>query len=87
MDITGQVMCSSVEPRELVGKDGKKRTTLISHVLLNCTTKRGDSQSVEICNVRAYDAKFPLPEVGKSWTTPRVRKYECFDGTISEVLV
>lgn len=84
MRITGQVMNASSEKREMVGKDGNKRTTNISHVLMS-VGKIGED--FEIVNVRAYDASFALPQVGKEWTTPRVKKYENFDGQVGDAIV
>lgn len=84
MKIVGQVMNASEEIRELTGKDGSKRQAKVSHVLLSV----GDvGKEFEIVNIRCYDAKWPLPAVGKSWTTPSVRRYENFDGQVADVTV
>lgn len=84
MTITGNVINASIEERDLVGKDGVKKHSKISHVLLMV----GDVGKVsEVVNLRAYDADFDLPKVGEKWTTPRVRKYENFDGQVAEVMV
>lgn len=84
MVISGKVLNSSVEERDLTGKDGTKRHAKISHVLLQL---KGEGGGLEICNIRSYDATWPLPEQGKDWTTPRIKRYECFDGMIAEVSV
>lgn len=84
MVLKGNVMNASKEKREMTGKDGNRRTAEITHVLLSCGTVGND---FEIVNVRSYDASFALPAVGKEWVTPRVRKYENFDGQIGEALV
>lgn len=81
MTIKGKVLNSSTEERDLTGKDGTKRRAKINHVLLNVPTADG----LEIVNIRAYDPEWTLPEVGKDWVTPRVKRYECFDGMIAEV--
>lgn len=84
MKIKGQVMNASEEMRELSAKDGTKRMSKVSHVLLSC----GDiGKDFEIVNVRCYDAKWSLPEIGKPWTTPSVRRYENFDGQVADVTV
>lgn len=84
MKITGQVMNASEEIRELTGKDGAKRQAKVSHVLLSV----GDvGKEFEIVNIRCYDAKWPLPAIGKSWTTPSIRRYENFDGQVADVTV
>lgn len=84
MKLTGDVLNASIEERDLVNKDGVKSHSKISHVLLTC---KGEEGGVEIVNLRAYDAKWDLPKVGTKWTTPRVRRYECFDGQVADVSV
>lgn len=84
MNISGDVLNASIEERDLVNKEGVKNHAKISHVLMSI---KGDSGGVEIVNLRAYDADWPLPEIGKKWTTPRVKRYECFDGQVADVSV
>lgn len=84
MTITGDVLNSSIEERDLTNKDGVKSHAKISHVLMST---KSDGGGVEIVNLRAYDASWSLPEIGKKWTTPRVRRYECFDGQVADVSV
>lgn len=84
MVIKGQVLNASLEERDLTSKDGTKRRSKISHVLLNVPMPGG---TIEIVNLRAYDADWALPQIGKEWTTPRVRRYECFDGQVADVSV
>lgn len=84
MTLTGDVMNASVEERELTSKDGTKQKAKISHVLLSC---KGENNTVEVVNLRSYDAEWTLPEIGKKWTTPRVKKYECYDGLVADVSV
>lgn len=84
MQLSGDVLNASVETRELVGKDGVKKTSRISHVLLSL---KADNGGVEILNLRAFDATWELPKLGAKWTTPRVRRYECFDGQVADVMV
>ena len=84
MQLSGDVLNASVEARELVGKDGVKRTSNISHVLMSL---KADNGGVEILNIRAFDATWELPKIGTKWTTPRVKRYECFDGQVADVTV
>ena len=84
MKLSGQVMNASVEDRELTSKDGVRRMSKVSHVLMSCGEV---GKEFEIVNVRCYDAKWPLPAIGKSWTTPPVRRYENFDGQVADVTV
>lgn len=83
MKLKGQVVNANIENRELVGKDGTKRQSVISHILIFGKNENG----TEVYNVRSYDANFPLPPIGKEWETPPVKKYECFDGQVAEVMV
>ena len=84
MKLKGKVLNTSVEERDLVGKDGAKKHARISHVLMQAADA---SEGIEILNVKAYDAEWPLPEIGKDWITPRVRRYENYDGQIGDVTV
>lgn len=84
MQIKGTVINALDEEREMTNKEGKKEKAKISHVVLSCPV---DKDRVEIVNLRSYDAEWTLPKIGTEWTTPRVRKYECFDGMVSDVSV
>lgn len=84
MVLKGKVLNAKTEERELVGKDGVKKNAKITHVLLQSADT---SSGIEILNVKAYDVSWPLPDVGKDWTTPRVRRYENYDGQIADVTV
>lgn len=84
MVIKGMVMNASEEERELTGKDGSKRRAKISHVLLSVGEVGKD---FEVVNIRSYDAEWKLPVVGKEWTTPRVKRYENFDGNVADALI
>jgi len=59
------------------------RRNRISHVLLMCESPDG----VEIANLRSFDAVWELPKIGEKWTTPRVKRYECYDGQVADVMV
>lgn len=84
MVIKGMVMNASEEERELTGKDGTKRRAKVSHVLLSVGEVGKD---FEIVNLRAYDADWKLPAIGKEWTTPRIKRYENFDGNVADVSI
>lgn len=85
MKIEGQVLNASVEERELVGKDGAKRRSKISHVLMLIPSDDGKSQAV--ANVRAYDVDWELPKIGTKWVTSSIRKFECYDGNVAEIML
>lgn len=84
MKIKGQVINCSKETKELVGKDGVKRTSVVSHVLM---FGKNDDGSTSVFNCRSYDASWELPSIGKEWVTPDIRKYECYDGAVAEVMI
>lgn len=86
MQIKGKVINSSSESREMVDKNsGVKRVSLINHVLL--MSDAGKDGSVEVYNIRSFDSSWALPKVGDSWTTPPIKKYENYGGSVAEVLV
>lgn len=84
MVLTGDVLNASVEERDMVNKEGVKSHAKISHVLLSV---KADNGGIEIVNLRCYDATWSLPELGKKWTTPRIKRYENFDGQVADVSV
>lgn len=83
MQFKGIVLNSSVEEREMTGKDGSKRNAKIAHVLLDVK----DGETREVVNLRGYDPEWTCPEIGKSWTSPRVKKYENYDGMVGDATV
>lgn len=84
MVIKGNVINAVVDEREMTNKEGKKEKAKVSHVVLSCPV---DKDRVEIVNLRSYNAEWTLPKIGTEWTTPRIRKYECFDGMVADVSV
>lgn len=87
MKIKGQVLNGVVEQRELVGKDGNRAMHTFARVLLLVEEEDGGKCAV---NVKMFDNpdyldSSKLPAVGKVWVSPRVRKYESYDGQIAEV--
>lgn len=83
MQFKGIVVNTSSEQREMTDKNGKSRKANIAHVLLD--VKDGDSR--EFVNIRCYDPEWTLPEIGKSWASPRVKKYENYDGMVGDASV
>lgn len=83
MKAKGTVLNSSIEDREMTDKDGRKRVSKIAHVLLDC--KDGDSR--EVVNIRCYDPSWTLPDIGKTWESPRIKKYENYDGMVGDATV
>lgn len=83
MIVKGTVLNSSIEDREMTDKNGNKRMSKIAHVLLD--VKIGESR--EVVNIRSYDPKWTLPEIGKVWESPRIKKYENYDGMVGDATV
>lgn len=83
MIVKGTVLNSSLEQREMTDKNGGKRMSNIAHVLLDC--KNGESR--EVVNIRCYDPSWTLPEIGKVWESPRIKKYENYDGMVGDATV
>lgn len=87
MKIVGTVINATRENRDLVGKDGVKRTATVSHVIMMSDPDKDGSR--EVVNARCYtDSGKPIPELpklGSKWETPPVKKYENYSG-VAEVL-
>lgn len=88
MKLKGKVLNASIETKVLVGKDGLKAEHKIGHILMLVS----DDGVTQALNVRSFDnpdfmLDSQLPEIGKDWTTPPVRKYECYDGNVAEVSI
>lgn len=69
------------ETRQLLSKDGQ---TKINRRIVNILIVDADAGVIK---VTAFDPSFPLPKVGDMWTLPTVKKYECFDGLVQNVMV
>lgn len=84
MVIKGKVANASVERRDLVGKDGVKRNTQISHVLI--FVGEFGKAGAEVVNLRSYDEMFILPTIGSDYVTPPIKTYQNYTG-VAEVMV
>lgn len=78
MKLKCTVLQSSLEMRDLVGKDGVKQTNQIAHIV-------GHNEE-GVYNIRCYNPTFVLPQPGKPFECV-VRKYECFGGGVADVLI
>lgn len=88
MKISGTVLNCSFDERDLVGKDGVKKMHRIGRVLVLADDDGQKSAvSVRLFDHADYFDAAKLPAVGTKWTSPRVKKYECYDGQIAEVIV
>lgn len=89
MQIRGQVLNASLEKREMLNKDGVKAVHNILHILLLEKDKASGASFVH--NIRSFDnpafpAESSLPSIGSDFTTPHIKKYECYNGQVSEVM-
>lgn len=69
------------ETRDFLGKDG---TTKIKRRVVNLAFCDDDGQ---FCTLTAFDPAFDVPKVGDMFQLPRVKKMECFNGMIQELMV
>lgn len=69
------------EEREFLGKDG---VTKVRRVVVNISFVDGDG---DFAKVTAFDPSWPLPVEGSDWTLPPVKRLECFDGMIQNIMV
>ncbi len=69
------------EDREFLGKDGvskvKRRVVNISAI-----DKEGD-----FIKITSFDPTWPVPKDGEDFELPPVKRYECFDGMVQNIMV
>ena len=78
--IKGKVKKVVDETREMLGKDGQ---TKVQRRIVNIALIDKDGDFVK---VTSFDPKFPLPKEGEEWEIPSVKKWECFDGMVQNVM-
>lgn len=71
----------NVEEREFLNKDGQ---TKVRRKVVNIGFLDGDG---DMCKVTAFDPAFPIPKDGEEWPLPPVKRLECFDGLIQNLMV
>lgn len=69
------------ETREMLSKDG------VSKVHRRIVNILFADPSGDICKVTCFDPSFPLPKVGEVWQLPPVKRLECFDGLIQNIMI
>lgn len=80
MKIQGKVINQKTEKRQLLNKQtGKIDERMITHIVLML-------EDGEIVTARTFDAISVIPETGKVYIIPSVKKYENYNGMTSEVL-
>lgn len=71
----------SEDLREMLSKDG---VTKVKRRIVNILF--ADSEG-DVCKVTAFDPAFTLPKKGDLWELPPVKRLECFDGLIQNIMV
>lgn len=69
------------DDREMLSKDG---VTKVTRKIVNILFVDPDGDPVK---VTCFDPKFKLPSVGELWQLPPVKRLECFDGLIQQVMI
>ena len=83
MKIKGKVLNAISERRDLLGKDGVKQSRLVSSIVL-----LGESEDgiIPVYNCRTYSDDYKLPKIGSDCEILRIKKYECYNGSVAEVM-
>ena len=79
--IKGKVKKVKDEIREMLGKDG---TTKVKRRIVNIGLADKDGDFVK---VTSFDPSFTLPKEGDDWELPPIKRYECYDGMVQNVMI
>ena len=71
----------SDEVREFLGKDG---TTKIKRRVVNIAASDKEGDWIKITS---FDPSWPIPSKGQEFELPTVKRLECFDGIMQNVMV
>lgn len=71
----------NAENREFLGKDGQ---TKVKRLVVNIAFLDGDG---DMCKLTSFDPSWEIPKEGSDWVLPTVKRMECFDGMIQNVMV
>lgn len=71
----------SQEKRQFLNKDG---VTKVERTVVNIAFVDDDGDFVK---VTSFDPSWGVPKEGQDWTLPPVKKLECFDGMVQNVMV
>ena len=71
----------SDEVREFLGKDG---TTKIKRRVVNIAASDKEGDWIKITS---FDPSWPIPSKGQEFELPQVKRLECFDGIMQNVIV
>lgn len=78
--IKGKVKKVVDELRPMLAKDGvtKVEKRVVNIALID--------QEGDFVKVTSFDPKFPLPKEGEMWEVPTMKRWECFDGMVQNVM-
>lgn len=71
----------SDEVRDFLGKDG---TTKVKRRVVHIAASDKDGDWIKITS---FDPSWPVPSKGEEFELPAVKRYECFDGILQNVMV
>lgn len=71
----------SDEVREFLGKDG---TTKVKRRVVNIAASDKEGDWIKITS---FDPTWPIPSKGQEFELPPVKRLECFDGIMQNVMV
>lgn len=69
------------DTREMLSKDG---VTKVRRRIVNILFP---DPSGDVCKVTCFDPTFSLPKPGELWQLPPVKRLECFDGLIQNIMI
>lgn len=69
------------ETREFLAKDG---TSKVSRRVVNIALVDDEGDFVKCTS---FDPTWPIPKEGDMWSLPPVRRLECFDGMVQNVML
>lgn len=70
----------SSEDREFLGKDG---TSKVKRRVVNISAVDSEGDFIKITS---FDPTWPVPESGAEFVLPPVKRLECFDGMIQNIM-
>ena len=79
--IKGKVKKVVDETREMLDKDGqtKRQRRIVNIAIID--------HDGDFVKVTSFDPKFELPKEGQEWQVPQIKKFECFDGMVQNVMI
>lgn len=69
------------EVREFLGKDGVSK---VKRRVVNIASVDKDGDFIKFTS---FDPSWAVPKEGEEWQVPPVRRYECFDGMVQNIML